>query len=55
MVSLRLLATVCVPNHCLPLRYIIDIGAGTYKVSLDWEMAEGAHAIVFAQPDVVLQ
>jgi hypothetical protein len=30
-----------------------DVEAGNYKVTLDWEMAEGAHPFVFAQPEVV--
>jgi len=30
-----------------------DVNHGNYKVVLDWELDGGAHAVVFAQPDIM--
>ena len=35
------------------LRLCTDVNHGNYRVSLDWTLDGGAHAIVFAQPDIV--
>lgn len=44
-------------TSCLPavLRVSVcpDVNAGNYKISLDWELDGGVHAVVFAQPDQV--